>query len=371
MKHQIKTTLLSLLTTIFMVGMLNAQTLPLDNFAIFPPGGVFNPNAKFVSMGESGGVQGPINGCDLYGFRAQTTPTDAVNLGMEILSATVSLPTLTFESTLPLFISQRNANGNGTGGNLTCGKILAYYFDNTTAGGQNNVVYTIFGSGFASGGIWVNSDQKLKKNVEPIASAIDIVNELEGVTYEYRVDEYPEMNLNRGRNYGFIVQDVKEVMPEAVTYGVDPDGKQSEFQGLNYDMIIPVLTEAVKEQQAVIESQEEVIKSLEDRLARLENLLSPTVPATDGAVNTFDSGATLNQNRPNPFEGVTTIEYSVPENTNAELVIYDLNGTAMKAYNVVGVGSVEFDASTLSSGIYVYALIANGQTLARQKMVVQ
>ena len=374
MKHQIKITFLTLLSVLLLSGMMNAQTLPLNSFGIFPPGGVFNPNGKFTAIGESGGVPGPTaNGCDLYGFRAQLAPNQAVNLGIQLLNPTLPSPTLSFESNLPLLILQQNAVGTGNGAPTGCGKVLGFYFDNTTVPGVNNIVYTIFGSGLASGGVWVNSDRKLKRNIEPVTSALSIVNELNGVTYDMRNDEYPELNLNQGRNYGFLVQDVKAVMPEAVTYGVNPDGTRSDFQALNYDMIIPVHNEAIKEQQEIIDAQNEIIKALEDRLARLENLLTPTNPTNDGTINIPDADrAMIQQNRPNPFSGVTVIDYSVPVSiNNAQVVIYDLNGAQLKSYAALGTGSIEFDASALSSGIYIYALVANGQTLARQKMVVQ
>ena len=71
----------------------------------------------------------------------------------------------------------------------------------------------------------------------------------------------------------------------------------------------------------------------------------------------------LKQNYPNPFNPVTVIEYSVKEEGNVELVIYDLLGTVVAKVvsekKPAGQYSEQFDASNLSSGIYFYSLRVN------------
>ncbi|MEM1318805.1 MAG: tail fiber domain-containing protein [Bacteroidota bacterium] len=366
-------TLFTILSLVALSFAAQAQVSPSNSFGIFPPPGPFNPNGKFTAIGESGGVPGPTaNGCDLYGFRAQFAPNVAVNLGVQTFVG-LEIPTLSFESpSLPLIIQSQNATGNGNGFVNGCGKILGLYFDSNTAGGQTNVVYQVFGSAFASGGVWAPSDKNLKRNIQPVSNAMEILQELEGVTYEYRTDERPELNLNKGRQYGFIAQDVEKVMPEATQNVFNARGEVDDYISMNYDMIIPVLTEAVKEQDETIKYQEEVIneqteeiESLKDRLARLEALVLGTKPAA--------SRVDLRQNRPNPFNGVTTIEYNIPQDmNNADLVIYDVRGVELQRVNVaVGNGTVDFDASNLSGGIYFYSIEVNGQNVARQKMVIK
>ena len=82
--------------------------------------------------------------------------------------------------------------------------------------------------------------------------------------------------------------------------------------------------------------------------------------------------AVLKQNQPNPLKNTTIIEYELPGNiSTASLVIYDLEGKEMDVFSIFEKGSIEYDASNLENGIYVYAIVANGKILARQKMVVQ
>ena len=73
----------------------------------------------------------------------------------------------------------------------------------------------------------------------------------------------------------------------------------------------------------------------------------------------------LNQNYPNPFNPVTKIDYSIPADGKVSLIIYDALGREVSKLvndNVqAGYYSVRFDATKLSSGVYYYRLILNGQ----------
>ena len=68
----------------------------------------------------------------------------------------------------------------------------------------------------------------------------------------------------------------------------------------------------------------------------------------------------LSQNYPNPFNPVTTIKYSIPENSFVSLKIYNVLGKEVKELvsEIKPAGNYEatFDASYLSSGVYVYRL---------------
>jgi len=88
------------------------------------------------------------------------------------------------------------------------------------------------------------SDARHKDHIENIPDALNKVMQLRGVMYNWKdeASKYPE-----GRQLGFLAQEVQEVLPEAVS--MDARG----FYSLTYNSIIPVLVEAMKEQQAAIE----------------------------------------------------------------------------------------------------------------------
>ena len=80
----------------------------------------------------------------------------------------------------------------------------------------------------------------------------------------------------------------------------------------------------------------------------------------------------LAQNYPNPFNPVTTIGYSLPKQTRVTLRIYDVLGrelaTLVNETQSPGRKSVEFDAGTLSSGVYYYRLEA-GNYIETKKLI--
>jgi hypothetical protein len=66
------------------------------------------------------------------------------------------------------------------------------------------------------------------------------------------------------------------------------------------------------------------------------------------------------QNYPNPFNPTTTIGFSIPETDHVQLSVFDVNGRLVAklvdGYREAGLHEVTFDASQLSSGIYLYRL---------------
>ncbi|MDP2304230.1 MAG: T9SS type A sorting domain-containing protein, partial [Ignavibacteria bacterium] len=80
----------------------------------------------------------------------------------------------------------------------------------------------------------------------------------------------------------------------------------------------------------------------------------------------------LEQNYPNPFNPVTTITYQIKEKGFTTLKIYDLLGklvtTLVNEEKENGKYSVEFNASKLSSGVYIYEM-RSGNFLATKKFI--
>lgn len=78
----------------------------------------------------------------------------------------------------------------------------------------------------------------------------------------------------------------------------------------------------------------------------------------------------LGQNFPNPFNPTTTISYQMPEAGFVSLKVYDMLGrevsTLVDEYKTQGSYSVNFNASSLTSGVYVYQLKANGFTASKK-----
>ncbi|MFH1724085.1 MAG: tail fiber domain-containing protein [Elusimicrobiota bacterium] len=88
----------------------------------------------------------------------------------------------------------------------------------------------------------------MKKDVETISGALEAVRRLRGVRFDWRTDEPAAMGYPEGRQVGLIGQEVEAVMPEIVRTGQDG------YKSLDYSKMVPVLVEAIKEQQAQIDA---------------------------------------------------------------------------------------------------------------------
>ena len=98
------------------------------------------------------------------------------------------------------------------------------------------------------GGTWTNSDERRKENIELITYGLSEVLQLLPKKFNFKVDERKIVNL------GFIAQDVLPIIPEAVQTDIDDT---QEYYAMNYTNLIPVLVNAIKEQQAQIQELNE------------------------------------------------------------------------------------------------------------------
>ena len=103
-----------------------------------------------------------------------------------------------------------------------------------------------------------SSDYRIKQNIATqTESGIDKVKQLRPVTYQYT--DYKVFKADGVTREGFIAHEVQEVIPSAVNGVKDGDSIQS----LNHDAIIPVLTKALQEAVAKIETLETKVAALE------------------------------------------------------------------------------------------------------------
>ena len=97
-----------------------------------------------------------------------------------------------------------------------------------------------------------SSDSRLKENVETITGSLDILSKING----YRFDWIPMEGIheNEGRDVGVIAQDVLNILPEAVRQN------KTGYYSVRYERIIPLLIEAIKEQQKQIDELKSKLK---------------------------------------------------------------------------------------------------------------
>lgn len=108
------------------------------------------------------------------------------------------------------------------------------------------------------------SDRKFKQNVAPIASALEKVSKLQGVTFNWNQKDFQTKFFTDEPQIGVIAQDVENVLPEVVH--TDNDG----FKSVEYDKLTAILIEAVKEMNKKIGLQDSIIAAQNARIKALE-----------------------------------------------------------------------------------------------------
>ena len=100
---------------------------------------------------------------------------------------------------------------------------------------------------------YYSSDSRLKENIVPIVGALDKVLNISGNTYDW-TDEYIARHggedgyFIRKHDVGVIAQEIEAVLPEAVA------DRQDGFKAVNYEKIVPLLIQAIKELSAKVDS---------------------------------------------------------------------------------------------------------------------
>ena len=87
------------------------------------------------------------------------------------------------------------------------------------------------------------------------------------------------------------------------------------------------------------------------------------------------SGYSLSQNYPNPFNPVTNINFALPNTSNVKLAVFDMNGrevaVLVNGQYSPGTYKVDYDASSLASGVYFYKLITKDFTATKKMILIK
>jgi trimeric autotransporter adhesin len=307
------------------------------------PGGKYNQ-----IMGDNNMIQNASSSIAIGSRNQVLLGQNRIAVGNGVINTCDNSLFVGFNSDLPT-LSVTTASGLGTFGEVH----IAY--PNPSC---NPTGYQLFinGIGASPSGIFTTSDERYKRDIKSINNPIEIINQLNGKTYNFRNEEFKSINFPKGRNYGFIAQEIQKVLPEVVNEGKDG------YLAVNYQAIIPVLTEAIKAQQVQIDELKASLKN--------GNSNGSSIRIGDNLNNT--DKAELFQNAPNPFNDLTVIKYMIPASVqNAAMYIYDMNGRQIKMIKIEtkGAGSVTIEGGDLSEGMYLYSLITDGKEVSTKRMI--
>jgi hypothetical protein len=117
--------------------------------------------------------------------------------------------------------------------------------------GVGTAASTVTGEIRATGDItaFYSSDIRLKENIQPIENALEKVNQISGNTYDWK-EGYEEIHSHKGNDVGVIAQEIEQILPQIVT------NRDNGYKAVQYEKIIPLLIEAIKELSARINTLE-------------------------------------------------------------------------------------------------------------------
>jgi len=126
----------------------------------------------------------------------------------------------------------------------------------------NNRTFFVNGSAGGTGAWWNDSDLRLKKNIATIPDALNKVNKLRGVNFDWIDGGMHE----KGRQMGFIAQEAEKIIPEVVS-------SENNHYSMQYASVTAILVEAVKELSSQNKSQSARFDKIEQENKELKEAI--------------------------------------------------------------------------------------------------
>ena len=192
------------------------------------------------------------NGYSSIAIGGNTTASGAYSLASggattaeDFLSFVIGVHNKTDETPNPESFSYQNtafvignggydSEGNYVGTSDTFSNAFEVLFDGTTT---------------IAGDLNINSDARLKANIISLGATLSKLLQIDGKTYTMKKD------ANHKKKIGLLAQDIEKVFPELVT-------ETNDIKSVNYQGLVPVLINAMKEQQEEIDELKALVKQL-------------------------------------------------------------------------------------------------------------
>ncbi len=273
---------------------------------------------------------------------------------------------------------------------------MNYGVYSSASGGAYSVAAFFDGDVDGVGSFNYASDINLKQNINSISDASDILNQMNPVSFEFNTSAYPQMNFNSGTKFGLIAQDVESILPEIVKNSVFPAQYDSlgnvvhpavNYKSLNYKSMIPFLIKGHQEQQSIIDSLQNLLSNQDSINNALYSMITSCCsnnsttennsinqnPTLDITLSDNVPSIVLDQNVPNPFAEQTTITYTLTDGVKkAQMLFYNIEGKLIQSVDLStasGKGQMNVFANDLSTGVYTYTLVVDGEIKGTKRMV--
>ena len=233
---------------------------------------------------ESGSTSLVLEGNTNGNYLQMLVPNDAVASFTGILFRSPSSPSFGTGITYSVGAGSTNSGGlsfrtDGGGYKMTLSSAGNLAVGSSLAASER---LQVFGNICATGTIGTCSDERFKTNVEPMRGALDVVQTLRPVRFDWRTEEFPDRQFSDKRQIGFIAQQVLQSLPEVVAK--DRDG----YYSVDYGRFAPVLVRAIQELREQKDTEMAALKAdnaeLRRRLEKLEALMLGSQDPTAEAV---------------------------------------------------------------------------------------
>lgn len=189
--------------------------------------GTLGTNAVDMSMNTAAGNQGAV---------ADFTLASGVNTIADGYNSTVigAYNTTDPNAEANAFSLSNRAFVIGNGDDTARSDAMTVLFDGTTT---------------VAGELTVNSDMRLKTNIISLGATLANVLQIDGKSYNMKRDAQQKTKI------GLLAQDIQKIYPELVS-------EQNGILSVNYQGLVPVLINAIKEQQTLIDKNSKLIEKL-------------------------------------------------------------------------------------------------------------
>ena len=162
--------------------------------------------------------------------------------------------------TNPHYLNRLFEIGNGTGSNARSNAMTVLQTGFVGIGTTTPLeVLHVIGNICYAGSINACSDMRYKKNIQPVTNALNNLLLIHGIYYNWDKEKFSDKGFGDERQIGFSAQEVEKLFPEIVK--TDING----YKSIDYTRLTPILVEAVKEQQSLIENQNKKIEQLQQQ----------------------------------------------------------------------------------------------------------
>ena len=115
--------------------------------------------------------------------------------------------------------------------------------------------------------VFAGSDRAFKTDLKSLENSLDKLMRLDGVSYDYLTEKFPEYRFSSQRQIGFIAQAVEKEFPELVKRD------EAGYLSVNYAHFAPILVESVKTLTAQLSEQASEIAELKKMVMALTKTL--------------------------------------------------------------------------------------------------